>query len=54
MTGAADPAEPIAGFYAPVHRALTELEAVKRSRTWRAGTMLLSPLDVLRRIVHRR
>lgn len=37
-----------------VHRALTELEAVKRSRTWRAGTMLLSPLDVLRRIVHRR
>ena len=24
MTGAADPVEPIAGFYAPVHRALTE------------------------------
>jgi len=37
-----------------LNRALTELAAVKRSRIWRARTMLLSPDGVLRRILHRR
>jgi len=36
------------------HRALNELAAVKRSRTWRAGKMVLSPIRVVRRILHRR
>jgi 2-polyprenyl-3-methyl-5-hydroxy-6-metoxy-1,4-benzoquinol methylase len=31
---------------------LAELAAVKRSRTWRAGKMVLSPVGVLRRILH--
>ena len=35
-------------------RALAELAAVKRSRTWRAGKMVLSPVGVVRRTRHRR
>jgi SAM-dependent methyltransferase len=34
-------------------RALSELTAVKRSQTWRAGKMVLSPIRVARRIVRR-
>ena len=35
-------------------RALAELAAVKRSRTWRAGRVVLSPVGVVRRILRRR
>jgi 2-polyprenyl-3-methyl-5-hydroxy-6-metoxy-1,4-benzoquinol methylase len=35
------------------HRAMTELAAVKRSQTWRTGKMVLSPVGVVRRILHR-
>ncbi len=37
---------------ADLHRALAELAAVKASRTWRAGKMILSPAGVARRILH--
>jgi hypothetical protein len=36
------------------NRALEELAKVKRSRTWRTGKMVLSPLRVARRILRRR
>ena len=36
------------------HRALTELAAAKESTTWRVGQVLVSPLGVARRILHRR
>jgi SAM-dependent methyltransferase len=37
-----------------MHRALTELAAVKQSRTWRTSQKILSPARVVRRIRHRR
>jgi 2-polyprenyl-3-methyl-5-hydroxy-6-metoxy-1,4-benzoquinol methylase len=39
---------------ADLHRSLTELAAVKESRTWRTGKLVLSPVGVLRRILPRR
>lgn len=37
-----------------MHRALTELAAVKRSRTWRTGHIFIAPLSAMRRMLHRR
>lgn len=37
-----------------MHRALTELAAVRRSQTWRIGAILMSPVGVTRRVFHRR
>lgn len=39
---------------ADLARAVAELAAVKRSRTWRAGRVVLSPVGVVRRILRRR
>jgi 2-polyprenyl-3-methyl-5-hydroxy-6-metoxy-1,4-benzoquinol methylase len=37
-----------------LHGAQTDLAAVKESRTWRTGQMLLTPVRVVRRMSHRR
>jgi 2-polyprenyl-3-methyl-5-hydroxy-6-metoxy-1,4-benzoquinol methylase len=37
---------------AELRRALAELAAVKVSRTWRAGKVVLSPVGVVRRVLH--
>jgi 2-polyprenyl-3-methyl-5-hydroxy-6-metoxy-1,4-benzoquinol methylase len=37
-----------------VHNALTELVAVKQSRTWRAGKLVLAPVGAVRRILRSR
>jgi 2-polyprenyl-3-methyl-5-hydroxy-6-metoxy-1,4-benzoquinol methylase len=39
---------------ADLHRSLTELAAVRESRTWRTGKLVLSPVGVVRRILRRR
>jgi 2-polyprenyl-3-methyl-5-hydroxy-6-metoxy-1,4-benzoquinol methylase len=39
---------------ADLHHSLTELAAVKKSRTWRTGKLVLSPVGVVRRILRRR